>query len=80
MPVFIFDPEDRRNGLGEFEDEKPVIALWEELPECLKTILIQTLRKGNAERTGQVNNPTPSTWLRCFKELGWCGEKGETGA
>ena len=75
MPVFIFDPEDTKNSLGAFWEEQQVIELWEELPGKLQEMFIRTLRQENAERTGPVNNPTPSTWLRCFRELGWCGDK-----
>ena len=75
MPVFIFDPDDTQNSLGEFWEEQQVVELWEELPGPLKEIFIRTLRKENAERTGAVNNPTPSAWLRCFRELGWYEEK-----
>lgn len=78
MPVFIFDPEDTENSLGAFWEEQQVIELWEELPGKLREMFIRTLRRENAERTGAVNNPTPSTWLRCFRELGWCEEKKET--
>lgn len=78
MPVFIFDPEDTKNSLGAFWEEQQVIELWEELPWELREMFIRTLRQENAERTGLVNNPTPSTWLRCFQELGWCGDQKET--
>lgn len=72
VPVFIFDPEDPQNGLGIFYEDQQVIELWEELPECLRELFVKTLRRENAEREVQVNNPTPSTWLKCFEELGWC--------
>lgn len=78
MPVFIFDPEDTKNGLGAFWEEQQVIELWEELPGKLQEMFIQTLRQENAERAKPVNNPTPSTWLQCFRELGWHGDKKET--
>lgn len=76
MPAFIFDPDNGQNSLGEFWEEQQVVELWNELPEALKEIFVRTLRQENAERTGKVNNPTPSAWLRCFQELGWCEEKG----
>ena len=78
MPVFIFDPEDTKNGLGAFWEEQQVIELWEELPRELREMFIRTLRQENAERTAPVNNPTPSAWLRCFQKLGWCGDQNET--
>ena len=77
MPVFIFDPEDTQNSLGAFWEEQQVIELWEELPGELREMFVRTLRRGNAERTDPVNNPTPSTWLRCFRELGWYDDKDD---
>ena len=71
MPVFIFDPTDTQNSLGAFFEEQQVITTWNEIPENLKRLFIRTLRQQNAERTVFVNNPTPSTWLKCFKDLGW---------
>ena len=76
MPVFIFDPKDDQNALGAFFEEQQVIDLWNELPDALKTLFIQTLSQGNAERTTSVNNPTPSMWLKTFEELGWCEQRG----
>ena len=76
MPVFIFDPKDDQNALGAFYEEQQVIDLWEGLPQGLKELFIRTLRQENAERTVPVNNPTPSMWLKCFREAGWCEERG----
>ena len=78
MPVFIFDPEDTTNSLGAFWEEQQVIALWEELPAPLRELFVRTLRQKNVKRLKPVNNPTPSTWLRYFEELGWCGENKRT--
>ena len=72
MPVFIFDPKDKQNALGAFFEEQQVIDLWAKLPRALKTMFIKTLRQENAERTIPVNNPTPSMWLKCFQDIGWC--------
>lgn len=72
MPVFIFDPVDTSNSLGAFWEEQQVIELWRELPGQLRELFVQTLRQENAERRAAVNNPTPSTWLLRFEELGWC--------
>ena len=76
MPVSIFDPQDTQNALGAFDEEQQVIDLWTELPQPLKDMFITTLRQENAERTTAVNNPTPSMWLKCFREIGWCEERG----
>ncbi len=79
MPVFIFDPEDTSNSLGAFWEEQQVIDLWQELPASLRELFLRTLRRENVNRVKPVNNPTPSTWLKCFQELGWCGENKRTG-
>lgn len=76
MPVFIFDPNDNQNALGAFFEEQQVIDLWDELPSPLKNLFIRTLKQDNAERTVPVNNPTPSMWLKCFKDIGWYEERG----
>lgn len=76
MPVFIFDPNDTQNALGAFFEEQQVISLWEELPDALKKLFVQTLRQENAERSVPVNNPTPSMWLKCFRDIGWYEERG----
>lgn len=71
MPVFIFDPEDRQNALGAFDEEQQVIALWEQCPEMLRKRFMNTLRQDCAERRVNVHVPTPGQWVQCFKELGW---------
>lgn len=78
MPVFIFDPEDTTNSLGAFWEEQQVIDLWEELPASLRGLFTRTLRQENVNRVKPVNNPTASTWLRCFEELGWCRQNKRT--
>lgn len=76
MPVFVFDPKDKKNAPGIFYEDQQVIDLWNELPEPLKTLFIKTLSQENAERTISVNNPTPSVWLKIFEEIGWCEQGG----
>lgn len=75
MPVFIFDPNDSQNALGAFDEEQQVIELWEECPQMLRELFTMTLSQSNAERCGEVINPPPATWLRCFKQLGWITNK-----
>lgn len=72
MPVFIFDPEDSSNALGDFEEEQEVNALWEELPQALKDMFIQTLRKSHVEQSDVWKAPSPEEWLACLRDLGWC--------
>lgn len=71
MPVFVFDPDDTHNALGAFAEDEEVIELWEELPDLLKSLFINTLKKSNAERETAVSNPTPGMWMACFDALGW---------
>lgn len=77
MPVFIFDPNDSQNALGAFDEEQQVIELWEECPPILRELFTLTLSQNNAERSGKVVNPPPSTWLRCFSQLGWITKKNK---
>lgn len=79
MPVFIFDPDDVSNRLGAMAEEREIIYLWEELPDVLQDLFLRTLKQSNAERTDEVNNPTPSMWLKCFAELGWCDDTEDGG-
>lgn len=72
MPRFIFNlAEDNPNRLGDFEEELEVIELWESSPEELKELFMGTLMEVNALRKQEVHNPTPATWLRIFRKLGW---------
>lgn len=62
-PVFIFDPVDTSNHLGEFSIDKKTIELWEELPYKIKMGFIDTLGQENAERKSQNHiNTTPEMW------------------
>lgn len=79
MPVFIFDPDDRRNALGAFDEEQQVIDLWNALPEPLPQMFTTVLRRENALRQTRNDNPTPSMWLQCFRELGWSKNPKENG-
>ena len=71
MPVFIFDPLDNSNRLGDFAEEQAVIELWNELPGELRTLFLKTLIQSNATREVKVGNPSPAQWLNCFHRLGW---------
>ncbi len=71
MPVFIFDPNDRQNALGAFDEEQQVVDLWNECPDMVKELFINTLSQQNAERSNTIANPPPSTWLKCFSYVGW---------
>lgn len=68
-PVFIFDPEDSSNHLGEFAADQRTIDLWEELPEEIRNLFIRTLSRKNAERRQEVSNPSPAEWLKCLALL-----------
>lgn len=69
MPVFIFDPEDTSNHLGEFAADQRIIELWDDLPEQIRSLFTKTLTQGNAERRNQVSNPSPGEWLECLQLL-----------
>lgn len=71
MPIFIFDPEDRSNHIGEFQEEQTIVELWEQLPESLKDAFLMTLRQDHADGSKRVCFPTPATWLRLMEQLGW---------
>lgn len=79
MPVFIFDPDDHQNALGAFDEEQQVIDSWNALPEPLSQIFISVLGRENALCQCKYENPTPSMWLRCFRELGWLETPKEGG-
>lgn len=68
-PVFIFDPEDSSNHLGEFAADQRVIDLWRELPEKIRSLFTETLSRENAQRRHPVSNPSPAEWLECLKLL-----------
>lgn len=76
MPVFIFDPLDDSNRLGDFAEEQAVIELWNELPGELRTLFAKTLIQSNATREVMAANPAPAQWLDCFQKLGWDNEGG----
>ena len=69
--VFIFDPYDKENALGAFEDERHIIELWNSCPDCIKQLFIRTLSTDNALRKIHYDNPTAGQWLSAFKEAGW---------
>lgn len=79
MPVFIFDPDDRQNALGAFDEEQQAIDSWNALPEPLPQIFTTVLRRENALCQSQYQNPTPSMWLQCFRKLGWIETSKEGG-
>lgn len=75
LPIFIFDPENKENSLGTFDDELELVKNWEDCPKQLKSVFIKTLERESAERNKKVENPTPSDWLGYFYELGWVRNK-----
>lgn len=72
MPIFIFDPEDKSNALGDFEEEQAIITLWNEAPNNIKDMLTKVLSQENSVRKNDTDiNPTPEEWIACFKENVW---------
>ena len=71
MPVFIFDPEDRSNAIGTFEEERGTVVLWEEAPEELRGWFLHALRRSGSKA---AESPSPENWLALFRHLGWNAE------
>ena len=71
LPVFIFDPEDTSNALGDFAHEQSIVESWKALPKGMQDLFVQILSRPNAERQTQVRNPGPAHWLQGFRYLGW---------
>ena len=71
LPVFIFDPEDLSNRLGDFTHEQQIVGLWEACPIEIRRLFTQTLCQANAERLKTGDNPQPGVWIDCFRQLNW---------
>lgn len=71
LPIFIFDPEDTSNQLGDFTHEQEIVRLWEECPDMIRRMLTRALQQASAERCIEDHNPTPGAWIECFRSLGW---------
>lgn len=73
MPVFIFDPENRSNAIGTFEEERKTVALWEEAPEELRGWFLHALCRPPSS-ANPAESPSPENWLALFRHLGWTRE------
>ena len=74
MPVFIFDPEDKNNSLGLFDEEQQVIDLWQECPEMIRELFLHTLDENGALRKRDYYLSTPELWLNCLISEGLAAE------
>ncbi len=50
-PIFIFDPKDTSNAIGEHSNEYDYIERWETLPERIRNMFIDTFSQENLELT-----------------------------
>ena len=73
IPVFIFDPADRSNAIGTFEEERRTITLWEEAPEELRGWFLHALCRPPSA-ANPAESPAPENWLALFRHLGWNAE------
>lgn len=67
-PVFIFDPDDDSNNVGEvLADEKQYVSRWNELPENVRDMFIKTFSKQNIEHGidnyDKMQLFTPRQWM-----------------
>lgn len=77
MPAFIFDDQDQYdNDIGDFEEDQMIIRLWNDAPDTIRRMFLNTLRWDNALRLSDVNNPTPSEWLDVLEALSWIKAEG----
>ena len=67
LPIFIFDEEDKSNCLSITDLEEEHTLIWTQLPDTIKTVFGNTLKRSNAERDNNVFNPTPKTWMRLIE-------------
>lgn len=70
-PCFIFDPEDKRNEIGQFEQEKRTIARWECLPSGLKKLFCQLY---SFPAMGELEAERMAKQLECFRPARWVVE------
>jgi len=71
LPVFIFDPDDKSNSLGYFEEDRSYIETWGSLPEEIRNMFCRSLSKKCAERTGDDAPCNVEEWKLEFQKYGW---------
>lgn len=69
-PIFIFDPNDETNKLGEFANEQIFIQRWESLTEKLREMFLNVFSKENINRLGAYPiYYTPQEWIDALDEF-----------
>ena len=48
IPVFVFDPDDDSNAIGEFSEDELLTERWEELPGEIREMFLKTFSKDNS--------------------------------
>jgi hypothetical protein len=74
---FIFDKKNTMNSVGLFDKEAHTVDLWDRCPDILKELFTMVLTQHYEQKNENVVNPSPYTWLKCFKELGWISRGDE---
>lgn len=68
-PIFVFDPNDKRNSIGLYTHEERNVELWEELPEEIKRMFIETFSSDNiAAPKSEKKLYKPSEWYDALKK------------
>ncbi len=70
-PIFIFDPNDKRNSIGLYTHEEKTVDLWEDLPDKIKQMFIETFSLNNVSAPQSKKMLyKPSEWYKALKENG----------
>lgn len=68
-PVFIFDEDDRTNSVGLYTNEDKFVERWEELPQTIRNMFIETFSKKHLnERYIDRRLYTVDEWLRALTD------------
>lgn len=78
-PCFIFDREDRRNEIGQFEQEQKAISRWEQMPCELKELFWQLYEfpvldaSDTEEKAEKLACFRPESWIHALEQEEKCG-------
>ncbi len=68
-PIFVFDPNDKRNSIGLYTHEEKNVELWEDLPDEIKLMFIETFSNSNvAAPQSEKKLYKPSEWYDALKK------------
>lgn len=69
-PIFIFDNDDSRNTIGDFEHEKIFMKRWNSLPKKVKEMFQNVFSESNVMRKNeQIFYYKPSEWIDALKSF-----------